>query len=173
MWADFSSSEIGRSTAQSPYAGTILPVTPLEQNAEPFYSAQSPRQAIQDMPLPQRSNLLTPVADSLSPAPFNVPQNIDNISDGRKEAPQNDSKDSLMVLKEDLKSDIALQNYVNSPTAKLALQSCVNELKDSAFSVEICFRNVSRRLSGAVQANESSRRSLDPFRAAWAKCHQV
>lgn len=138
-------------------------------SAEPLHAAVGANYVAESISMHQNpATSLFPV-DTTPSLSFTASQNAENRGDSHSYS----SKERLVRLSEDLKADAALQNHLTSPTSKAALQESMNELKDLAYSFDISFRNISRSLSAAAQTSESSRRGLDPFRAAWTQCHQV
>ncbi|THU89269.1 hypothetical protein K435DRAFT_915218 [Dendrothele bispora CBS 962.96] len=86
--------------------------------------------------------------------------------------PPYDFKNASETFQQDEKKDNALQSYLKSPEVKTELQSAVNDLKDSAYSVEICFRNVKRGLSDAAQMTQEFSHDLEAFSQEWSTYHE-
>lgn len=58
-------------------------------------------------------------------------------------------------------------------TTKVKLQKAIDDMKESASSVESCFKNVADRLLEACEASSVFRPSITEFCYDWSACYDV
>ena len=75
----------------------------------------------------------------------------------------------------DLKFMDIITDAVSSPAGKNALQKAIDELGDSAFSIEVCFTNVARGLANAVAvaSTQEQREAILQFQGEWDQYRKV